>query len=137
MVHMARCECLAGFPEKGAARIQQALHFNPLANYKWYAGQIHYISGDYQDAIACLSGISKPNMLVHAFLAASHAKSGDPESAGRSAELFLDSARALVARSEADLPTSWVRFVTDRYPFRHQSDAMHLASGLEAAGIDC
>jgi len=135
LVHVARCEALAGNPAQGVVRLAEALRFNPLANYHWYAGQIHYIAKRYEDAVQVLSSLSSPNALVHAFLAASHGQLGNTAEAHESAARFVYKAKALVNASGAAMPKSWVQFVTARYPFKRPEDAEHLITGLEKAGL--
>lgn len=135
LVHLARCETLAGNPSKGVDRLTEALRFNPLANYQWYAGQIHYIAKRYEEAIEVLSSLSNPNALVHAFLAASHGQLGNAAEAAKSASLFISKAKVLVNTSGAPTPESWVEFVIARYPFKRPEDAEHLGTGLKKAGL--
>ncbi|MCZ6730979.1 MAG: tetratricopeptide repeat protein [Gammaproteobacteria bacterium] len=135
LVHLARCEALAGDPAKGVDRLAEALRFNPLANYHWYAGQIDYIARRYEEAVQVLSSLSSPNALVHAFLAASHGQLGNTAEAHQAASLFVSAAKALVKASGAPSPKSWVQFATARYPFKRREDAEHLVAGLEKAGL--
>jgi len=135
MVNLARCEALAGNPEKGVDLLAEALRFNPLANYQWFAGQIQYIAGRYEMAVRVLNTLSSPNALVHAFLAASHGQLGNTVEANESASRFVSKATILVDTSGASLPESWIQFVTARYPFKNREDAEHLKSGLEKAGL--
>jgi TolB-like protein len=135
MVHIARCEALAGNPEKGVQHLAEALRFNPLANYQWFAGQVHYIAGQYEDAIRVLSTLSSPNALVHAFIAASHGQLGNFAEARQSASLFTSMARELISLSGAQIPESWISFVVARYPFKYEMGAEHFISGLEKAGL--
>ena len=135
LVHVARCEALAGNPANGVVRLAEALRFNPLANYHWYAGQIHYIARKYEDAIQVLSSLSSPNALVHAFLAASHGQLGNTAGVHELAAHFVYKAKALVNASGAAMPKSWVQFVTARYPFKRPEDAEHLITGLEKADL--
>lgn len=135
LVHLARCEALAGNPSKGISQLEEALRFNPLANYQWYAGQIHYIAGRYEEAIQALNGLSSPNALVHAFLAASYGQLGDTEMAQKSASAFVSKAEARVASSGEPSPASWIEFATARYPFRRSEDTEHLRTGLRKAGL--
>jgi TolB-like protein len=135
MVHAARCEALAGNPEKGVQQIAEALRFNPLANYQWFAGQVHYIAGQYEDAIQVLNTLSSPNALVHAFIAASPGQLGNASAARESASLFTSMAQDLANLSGAHLPESWAELVVARYPFKYKNDAEHLKSGLRKAGL--
>ena len=135
MVHYARLEALAGNPDRGLERLEQALRFNPLANYQWFAGQIEFIAERYDEAVKALKSLSSPNALVHAFLAASYARLGDIPAATSEAGLFVDKARALVDVSATQVPESWIDHVLARYPFRFDADAQRLKAGLEAAGI--
>lgn len=135
MVHLARCEALAGNPEKGVKYISDALRFNPLANYHWFAGQVHLLAGQYEEAIQDLSTLSSPNALVHAFLAASYGHLGNDEEASKSASRFKSMAQKLVTSSGGSLPNSWVESILARYPFQHKKDASHFKAGLEKAGL--
>ena len=135
LVHLARCEALAGMPAKGVERLGVAQSFNPLANYRWYAGQIHYIAGRYMDAVEALSSLSTPNALVHGFLAASHGQLGNYEEAHEAASQFVEKARSLVSTFNAEIPQSWIGFIMARYPFRRPGDATHLVDGLKKAGL--
>jgi adenylate cyclase len=135
MVHLGRCEALSGNPQKGVEQLFEAQRFNPFANYQWFAGQVHYIAGEYAEAIQNLNTLSSPNALVHAFLAASHGQLGNNTEARESASLFTSMAQALVKLSGASLPQSWVEFVAARYPFKYEKDAEHFKSGFEKAGL--
>jgi adenylate cyclase len=135
MVHLARCEALSGNPKKGVEHISEALRFNPFANYQWFAGQVHFIAGQYEEAIRNLSTLSSPNALVHAFLAASHGQLGNDTEARASASLFTSMAQELVKLSGTSLPQSWVEFIAARYPFKYQKDAKHFIFGLKKAGL--
>jgi TolB-like protein/lipoprotein NlpI len=135
MAHLARCEALSGDPKKGVEQLSEALRFNPFANYQWFAGQVHYWAGQYEEAILNLRTLSNPNALVHAFLAASYGQLGNDTEARESASLFISMAQDLVKLSGASLPHSWVEFVAGRYPFKYEKDAEHFKSGLEKAGL--
>jgi adenylate cyclase len=135
LVHLARCEALAGNPDRGVDRLAEALRFNPLANYQWYAGQIHYIASRYEEAAQVLSSLSSPNALVHAFLAASYGQLGNTVQANESASWFVSKAKALSDDLGVPFPESWIEFVTDRYPFKREEDTEHLRSGLQKAGL--
>lgn len=135
LVHLARCEALAGNPSKGVEYLTEASRFNPLANYNWYAGQIHYIAHRYADAIKALTSLSNPNMLVHAFTAATYGQLGNDTDARRSASLFVSTAESLIKSSGAPAPESWLEFVTVRFPFKRPEDGEHLSSGLQKAGL--
>ena len=135
LVHLARCQALAGDPEKGVESLKEASRFNPLANYNWYAGQVFYIAHQYQQALDALTSLSSPNALVHAFTGATHAQLGHLEEAQQSASLFITMAESLIEASGAPRPESWVEFVTVRYPFKQAEDAEHLASGLRLSGV--
>ena len=135
LVHFARCEALAGNPSKGVERLAEALRFNPLANYQWYAGQIHYIAGQYEEAVQVLSRLSSPNALVHAFLAASYGQLGKTEMSHQAATAFVSKAEALINTSGAPYPADWTEFVTARYPFKREEDKEHLIIGLRKAGL--
>lgn len=135
LVHLARCEALAGTTSRGVDRLAEALRFNPLANYQWYAGQIHYIARQYEEAIQVLKGLSNPNALVHAFLAASYGQLGRTDMAHQAASDFISKATTLVNHSGAPFPTSWIEFVTARYPFKLAEDEEHLRIGLAKAGL--
>jgi adenylate cyclase len=135
MVHMARCEALTGDPDKGMARLSEALQYNPLANYQWFVGQIEYISERYDVAVKALMSLSSPNALVHAFLAASYGQLGNLSEAKDEASRFVTAATELLKSANAKVPESWVEFVVARYPFQHEEDAARLRVGLTSAGL--
>ena len=135
MVHYARWEALTGNPEKGLERLNEALEYNPLANYQWFVGQIEYIAGRYDEAVQALKSLSSPNALVHAFLAASFGQLGNGPEARNEAEIFIEKAKTLLSDLGAKEPESWIEFVMARYPFKHEEDAKRLRTGLERAGI--
>ena len=135
LVHLARCEALAGNPAIGVEKLTEATRFNPLAKYQWYAGQIHYVARQYPQAIKALASLSSPNLLVHAFLAAAQGQNGDEAQARRAASLFVSTAQTLSKASGVPTPKSWIEFVTARYPFKQPEDAEHLAGGLRMAGL--
>jgi tetratricopeptide (TPR) repeat protein len=135
MVHMARCEALSGNPDNGIARLSEALKYNPLANYRWFAGQIEYIAQRYDAALKALKSLSSPNALVHAFLAASHAQLGNLPEARKEASRFVTAANERLKSLNAREPESWTDFVVARYPFQHEEDAERLRAGLASAGL--
>ena len=135
LVHLARCEALSGNPAKGVELLSQASRFNPLANYNFYAGQIHYIAHRYDEALKALASLSSSNPLVHAFTAATHSQMGNEADAQHAASLFVSKAEADIEASGGRLPKSWVDFVSVRYPFQRHEDAEHLGNGLRNAGL--
>jgi adenylate cyclase len=135
MVHYARWEALTGNPDKGLERLNEALEYNPLANYQWFVGQIEYIAERYDEAIQALKSLSSPNALVHAFLAASFGQLGNGSEAKNETELFLGKAKALLSDLDTNEPESWDDFVIARYPFKYEGDAKRLRVGLQRAGI--
>jgi len=135
MVHYARWEALTGNPDKGIERLNEALQYNPFANYLWFVGQIDFIAKRYGDAIEALNSLSSPNALVYAFLAASHGQLDNVLEANNAASQFIAAATELLIAAGATEPESWVEFVVARYPFQHEIDADRLRAGLVKAGI--
>jgi adenylate cyclase len=135
MVHFARWEALTGNPDKGIARLTEALQYNPLANYQWFVGQIEFIAERYDDAVEALNSLSSPNALVHAFVAACYGQLGNIQEAEKAASLFITKATELLNVSGTEEPKSWIEFVIARYPFQHEDDAARLKAGLANAGI--
>jgi adenylate cyclase len=135
MVHFARWEALTGNPDKGIERLTEALQYNPLANYQWFAGQIDFIAERYDDALEALNSLSTPNALVHAFIAASQGQQGNIPEAEKAASQFITKATELLSASGTTEPDNWIDFVIARYPFQHENDAERLKVGLANAGI--
>jgi adenylate cyclase len=135
MVHFARWEALTGNPDKGIEMLTEALQYNPLANYQWFVGQIDFIAERYDVAVQALNSLSSPNVLVHAFIAASYAQLGNIPEAEKAASLFVTKANELLKGSGTTEPNSWNEFVIARYPFQDEDGAERLKSGLAKAGI--
>ena len=135
MVHFARWHALTGNPDKGLVLLNEALEYNPLANYQWFVGQIEYIAERYEEAVQALISISSPNALVHAFLAASYGQLGNLPAATRQKDEFIARVEVLLEASGAKAPDSWIDLVLARYPFKDEADADRLRSGLGKAGF--
>jgi TolB-like protein/Tfp pilus assembly protein PilF len=116
-----------GKPEKGLASLQEARELDPLFDPTWYwpsVGIVHFIAGHYEEAIAALGRSLHMPYWVQAYLAASHALTGDGVRAKEHARELL---RLLPDFSIA-------KFLT-KEPLKRRDDRDRLLDGLRRAGL--
>jgi hypothetical protein len=89
----------------------------------------------YQEAKLILQAIHSPAEIMLVWMAAVCAQAGEIEKARDLAVKFVASAEQKLNSLGAPLPTSWLGFVAERWPFRLQQDMDHLLQGLRKAGV--
>ncbi len=74
-----------GVPEEGAEWIKKAMKLNPYhpERYWGHLGRAYFVAHQYDEAIACFRKLSTADQMVHAFLAAAMAMTGDNAGARR------------------------------------------------------
>ena len=104
----------------------EAIRRNP--NYSdWYGSAlagIHYLEGDYEQAVAVLNRVESPAIWDHRLLAASYAQLGLHEKARQHVEEILAVSPEL----------SLARFKT-KISYRKEADRDHVLDGLAKAGL--
>jgi TolB-like protein/Tfp pilus assembly protein PilF len=128
-------ELFAGNHQASADRVREALRLNPFGKYGWYLAKAHYAARRYDEATANLKSLSDPTFVVKTLLAASQAMSGEVREAIANRDAVVEAAKTVPGLGERAGPPQWRRFVTDRWPFRNQSDLEHLFDGLRRAGL--
>ena len=106
---------------------KEAKELDPYLNPSWYwaaLGVAHFITRDYDAAIASFNLSSIMPYWVHAYMAASYAFAGRQEKAKEHA--------AAVLRL---FPGFRILNFSNREPFKRQTDRQHLIDGLRGAGL--
>ncbi len=111
---------------------REAIRRNPLLpdGCLHSQGIAEYLAGQYEDAIATICQISKPDTRGYACLAASYGQLGRVDDAKKIADECVEH-RGDCARSDAD----WRKFWRDKLKFREQAPIEHLIQGLDKAGL--
>jgi adenylate cyclase len=121
---------VAGDPEEAAKEAKLALRYNPMFASCFYyetLGIAYYLMGQYVEAAAALEvGLGRfPDYDgIHQWLAATHAKLGQIENAQAHAQEYIKLKPGVSLRS-----------LTERLPYKRDSDLKHLFEGLRTAGI--
>ena len=135
LIFMSRLEMLSGKPDLAIERITEANRFNPFGRYNWSLGTAYYVMRRYDEAKLKLQAIHSPAAIMLIWLAAVHAQAGEIEKAKDLAAKFIANAEGKLNVLEAPLPTSWLGFVAERWPFKLQEDMDHLLEGMLKAGV--
>ena len=80
-----------GEPEEGIGWIRKAMQLNPYHPERFWShlGRAHFVAGQHVEAIEAFRRISKPDHIVHAFLAACHAATGNAAAAATHREAAM------------------------------------------------
>jgi tetratricopeptide (TPR) repeat protein len=132
---MSRFEMLTGKPELAIERIAEANRYNPFGKYNWSLGTAYYAMHRYDEAKLKLQAIHSPAEIMLVWMAAIYAQVGDIENASDLAAKFVANAQEKLNALDAPLPTSWLGFVAERWPFKLQEDMDHLLEGLRKSGV--
>jgi adenylate cyclase len=135
LIFMSRLEMLSGRPEFAIERIAEANRYNPFGKYNWSLGTAYYAMRRYDEAKLKLQAIHSPAEIMLVWLAAVYAQAGETEKARGLAAKFVAKAEGKLILLDAPLPTSWLGFVGERWPFKQQEDMDHLLEGLLKAGV--
>ena len=135
LIFMARLEMLSGRSELAIERIAEANRYNPFGKYNWSLGTAYYAMRRYDEAKLKLQAIHSPAAIMLVWLAAVSAQAGEIEKARDLAAKFVANAEEKLNLLDAPLPTSWLGFVAERWPFKLQEDMDHLLEGLLKAGV--
>jgi adenylate cyclase len=129
LADFALCLCYAGQSEKGLDLVHKAMRLNP--HYPdWYMealGHAYYDGSNYADAIATFETLrTVDTVLVHLYLAASHAALG-----------HLSEARRAIARAlEIDPRVTIERWANlEKAPYKDPKDLERLRADLRKAGL--
>ncbi len=128
-------ELWSGNPEAGLAKVEEAMRLDPFGRYGIPLGIAHYSLRNYENAVAAFNTVRAKVPDVIAWRAASYARLGQDEQARSAAEEFVEFAGAGMAASGARLPGSWLDFLAQRNPYKHQEDLDHYLDGLRKAGL--
>jgi adenylate cyclase len=135
LIFMSRLEMLSGKPKLAIERIAEANQYNPFGKYNWSLGTAYYAMRRYDEAKLKLQAIHSPAATMLVWLAAVYAQLGEIEKARDLATKFVANAEEKLNLLDAPLPTSWLGFVVERWPFKLQEDMDHLLEGLRKAGV--
>ena len=135
LIFMSRFEMLSGRPELAIERIAEANQYNPFGKYNWSLGTAYYAMRRYDEAKLKLQAIHSPAAIMLIWMAAVYAQTGEIEKARELAVKFVANVEEKLSSLDAPLPTSWLGFVAERWPFRMQEDMDHLLEGLRKAGV--
>ena len=115
-----------GRPEDGIEWIRKAMRLNPYHPERFWnhLGRAHYTAGQYSEAVAALSRITRPDYTHHALLAAALGQLGDKTAAAAHAQEVL--------RQE---PTFLVQRCLATSHYRLDTNRDHLREGLLKAGL--
>jgi tetratricopeptide (TPR) repeat protein len=130
LIFMSRFEMLTGKPELAIERIAEANRYNPFGKYNWSLGTAYYAMHRYDEAKLKLQAIHSPAEIMLVWMAAVYAQVGDIENASDLAAKFVANAQEKLNALDAPLPTSWLGFVAERWPFKLQ-----LLEGLRKSGV--
>ncbi len=111
------------------------MRLDPFGRYGIPLGIAHYSLRNYENAVAAFNTVRAKVPDVIAWRAASYARLGQDEQARSAAEEFVEFAGAGMAASGARLPGSWLDFLAQRNPYKHQEDLDHYLDGLRKAGL--
>ena len=125
----------AGDKSEAAAKIADLDRLDPFGHYGLVKGMVAYVHADYTQAIRCLQTVRGEFPSTHAWLAACHARAGDPLEAAASAEKYIAAADAAARNAGGTAPGSWLEFFKDRHPFHDPVIAKQVMDGLSAAGL--
>jgi hypothetical protein len=89
----------------------------------------------YNEAKLMMHAIQKPAAIMMIWMAAVYAQAGDTEKATDLAAKFLAIAEEKLSSAGAPLPSSWLGFVAERWPFKQIEDREHFLDGLRKAGV--
>ena len=106
--------------------VDEALRRNPH-HPDWYgstSARIHYLKGNYEQALAVLNRIESPVSWDHQIMAASYAQLGNDEKAKSHAQSIL----------AINPEFSLTRFI-EISPYRREADRLHILDGLSKAGL--
>jgi tetratricopeptide (TPR) repeat protein len=135
LIFMSRFEMLTGSPELAIERIAEANQYNPFGKYNWSLGTAYYAMHRYDEAKLKLQAIHSPAEIMLVWMGAVYAQVGEIEKARELTTKFVAHAEEKLNLSSAPLPTSWLGFVAERWPFKLQEDMDHLLEGLHKAGL--
>ena len=135
LIFMSRFEMLTGSPELAIERIAEANRYNPFGKYNWSLGTAYYAMHRYDEAKLKLQAIHSPAEIMLVWMGAVYAQVGEIEKARELTTKFVAHAEEKLNLSSAPLPTSWLGFVAERWPFKLQEDMDHLLEGLHKAGL--
>jgi adenylate cyclase len=135
LIFMSRFEMLSGRPELAIERITEANRHNPFGKYNWSLGTAYYASRRYDEAKIKLQAIQSPADIMLAWMAAVYAQLGDIGNARDLSAKFVANTEEKLNSLGAPLPTSWLGFVAERWPFKLPEDMDHLLEGLRKAGV--
>ena len=135
LIFLSRYEMLSGRPELAIERIDEANRYNPFGKYNWSLGTAYYAMRRYNEAKLKLQAIHSPAAIMLVWMAAVYAQAGETDKARDMAAKFVANAEDKLNSIDAPLPTSWLGFVAERWPFKLQEDMDHLLEGLLKAGV--
>jgi adenylate cyclase len=135
LVFMSRCEMLSGNPERAVEYINEASRYNPFGKYNWSLVGPYYAMRRYDEAKLMMRAIQNPANMMLVWMAAVFAQAGNINEARNLVTEFIAIAEENLGSLGAPLPQSWLRFVTERWPFKHSEDAEHFIEGLRKAGV--
>jgi hypothetical protein len=100
-----------------------------------YLVDIHFLAGDYEQAIKVSANALDGHRTVRAWRAASFAQLGNKEAAVDEAKKFLQSVRASWFGAEAVGDRAIARWLLHLYPISEAEPWERLRDGLEKAGL--
>jgi adenylate cyclase len=135
LIFMSRFEMLSGRPDLAIERIAEANKYNPFGKYNWSLGTAYYAMRRYDEAKLKLQAIHTPAEIMLIWMAAVYAQTDEIEKARDLAAKFVANTEDKLNSLNAPVPTSWLGFVAERWPFKLQEDMDHLLEGLRKAGV--
>ena len=135
ITYMSRYEMFMGNAERSIELIDEARHFDPFGIYDWSLVTAYFVARNYDEAIHFMRAIQNPPPTMSICMAAIYAQAGELQKASELATKYLEIAKAKLDSVGTPLPDSWLNFVSQRWPFKHEKDREHFLEGLRIAGV--
>jgi tetratricopeptide (TPR) repeat protein len=135
ITYMSRYEMYLGNAERSIELINEARHFDPFGIYDWSLVTAYFVAQNYDEAIHLMRAIQNPAPTMLICMAAVYAQAGEIQNASELATKYVEIAKAKLDSIGAPSPDSWLNFVSQRWPFKHEEDREHFLDGLRKAGV--
>ncbi|HUL80911.1 MAG TPA: adenylate/guanylate cyclase domain-containing protein [Gammaproteobacteria bacterium] len=136
LIYLSWHALFTGRGELAFEHLDRAQRLDPFGRYGFIRGLVHYSLRQYADAAAALQTVRLRIPAVHAWLAASLARSGQAIEARREAAKFIETMDAELKNAGAAPPASWREWFTERLPYERDADLQHVLEGLRAARLE-
>ncbi len=135
ITYMSRYEMFMGNAERSIELIDEARHFDPFGTYDWSLVTAYFVAHNYDEAIHFMRAIQNPPPIMSICMAAIYAQAGEIQIATELATKYVEKANTKLGSVGTPSPDSWLNFVSQRWPFKHEKDREHFLDGLRKAGV--